>query len=99
MNTSDDELQRKIVIRNFKTNKDESPNIIDIDNESGQVRQISTDHDSRNFKNFQASLKGKLITTFLPNGFPHSVGSDYLRFTTLGNVGAVAMTAMSFLST
>jgi hypothetical protein len=44
-------MLHKIVIKNFKNIKDESPNIIDIDNETGEVRQISKDHDSLNFKN------------------------------------------------
>ena len=44
-------MYKKIVIKNFKNIKDESPNIIDIDNETGEVRQISKDHDSLNFKN------------------------------------------------
>jgi len=50
--TSDDDLMKKIVIKNFKNIKDESPNVIDIDNETGEVRQISKDHDRLNFKNF-----------------------------------------------
>lgn len=99
ISTSDDELQRKLVIRNFKNTKDKAPNIIDIDTESGEVRQISSDHDSYSFKNLKAMTRGKLITTFLPNGYPKSVGEDYLRFTTISNVGAMAFTAMSFLST
>ena len=52
ISTSDDEIQHKIVIKNFKNVKDESPNIIDIDNETGEVRQISKDHNSRSFKNY-----------------------------------------------
>ncbi len=36
--TSDEDLINKIVIRNFKNQKDESPNIIDIDSETGEVR-------------------------------------------------------------
>lgn len=51
LTTSDEEIFKKIVIKNFKNIKDESPNIIDIDNETGEVRQISKDHDSLNFKN------------------------------------------------
>ena len=49
--TSDEEMLNKVVIKNFKNIKDESPNIIDIDNETGEVRQISKDHDSLNYKN------------------------------------------------
>lgn len=73
MGTSDDELQRKIVIRNFKNAKDESPNIIDIDTESGEVRQVSTDHDRLSYKNLKNEARTKMITTFLPNGFPETV--------------------------
>ena len=50
--TSDDELSKKIVIKSYKNIKDESPNIIDIDNETGEVRQISKDHDAMSFKKF-----------------------------------------------
>ena len=49
--TSEDEMMKKIVIKSFKNVKDESPNIIDIDNETGEVRQISKDHDALSFKN------------------------------------------------
>jgi hypothetical protein len=31
-------MGNKIVIKNFKNRSDESPNIIDIDNETGEVR-------------------------------------------------------------
>jgi len=49
--TSEEEVMKKIVIKSFKNVKDESPNVIDIDNETGEVRQISKDHDDWNFKN------------------------------------------------
>ena len=75
------------------------PNVIDIDTESGEVRQISSDHDSYSVKNMKSVTRAKMITTFLPNGYPKSVGSDYFRFTMVSNAGAVAFTAMSFLST
>ena len=41
----------KIILKNFKNIKDESPNIIDIDTKTGTVRQISKDHDSFSLKN------------------------------------------------
>ena len=51
VNTSEEEVMKKIVIKNFKNVKDESPNVIDIDNETGEVRQISEDHDAQSLKN------------------------------------------------
>ena len=49
ISTSDDEIFHKIVIKNYKNVKDEKPNVIDIDDQTGQVRQISQGHDSVNF--------------------------------------------------
>lgn len=60
LSTSDDEIQNKFVIKNFQNAKDESPNVIDIDKETGDVRQISKDHNSRSFKNFKHSGSMKL---------------------------------------
>lgn len=97
--TSDDDLKKKIVIRSFKNIKDESPNVIDIDNETGEVRQISKDHDDWNFKNVSQQASLKVITTFLPNGYPETVGDQYMKFTVVANLGAMAFTTMSFLST
>ena len=97
--TSDEEMFKKIVIKNFKNIKDESPNIIDIDNETGEVRQISKDHDSLNYKNISQNTSMKVMSTFLPNDYPNSVTENYKNFTIASNVGAVAFTAMSFLST
>ena len=94
-----EEMFKKIVIKNFKNIKDESPNIIDIDNETGEVRQISKDHDSLNYKNISQNTSMKVMSTFLPNDYPNSVTENYKNFTIASNVGAVAFTAMSFLST
>jgi len=41
----------------------------------------------------------KVMHTFLPNGYPHTVTDNYFRFATVSNVGAVMFTAMGFLST
>jgi hypothetical protein len=41
----------------------------------------------------------KVMSTFLPNDYPNSVTENYKNFTIASNVGAVAFTAMSFLST
>ena len=38
LSTSDDEIQNKFVIKNFQNAKDENPNVIDIDKETGDVR-------------------------------------------------------------
>lgn len=99
LHTSDDEMQRKIVIRNFKNIKDESPNIVDIDTDTGNVRQISTDHNEWNLKNFKQQAKTSFNATFMPSGYPNSVTENYLKFCIISNVGAVGMTAMGFLST
>jgi hypothetical protein len=45
----------------------------------------------------QISLK--IMNTFLPNGYPHSVAENYFKFTFVSNIGAISFTAMSFLST
>ena len=90
---------KKIVIKSFKNMKDESPNIIDIDAETGKVRQISNDHDSVNFKNVSQKALNNFITTFLPNGFPNTVGDQYLKFTALVALEITAFTTMTFIST
>ena len=99
MTTSDEEMAKKIVIKNYKNIKDSSPNIIDIDNETGEVRQISKDHDKMNLKNMRQQTSMKVMNTFLPNDYPNSVSSNYTKFTVASNVGAIAFTSMSFLST
>jgi len=38
ISTSDDEIFHKIVIKNYKNVKDEKPNVIDIDDQTGEVR-------------------------------------------------------------
>lgn len=76
-----------------------SPNIIDIDQETGQVRQISRDHNSLNLTNMKSKAATTFSGTFLPNGYPESVRKGYLAYTILGNLGAISFTAMGFLST
>ena len=66
-------MTKKIVIKNFKNRQDESPNIIDIDSESGEVRQISRNHDKRTVFSFIKDAKENMAATFLPNGYPESV--------------------------
>lgn len=41
----------------------------------------------------------KLTNTFMPNGYPQTVSSNYLPFTIYSNIAAVGFTAMGFLST
>ena len=53
MNSTDDEIMNKLLIKNYKNQKDKSPDTIDIDSISGEVRQISKDHDSYNAKNMK----------------------------------------------
>jgi len=40
-----------------------------------------------------------MMSTFLPNGYPHSVTHNYTKFTVVSNIGAIAFTCMGFLST
>lgn len=86
-------------MRNFKNIKDDKPNIIDIDRSTGNVRQISTDHDIKNFQSFKNNALLNVMNTFMPNGYPNSVAKDYMKFVCVSNVGAIAFTAMGFLST
>jgi hypothetical protein len=99
MVTSEEEILKKIVIKSFKNIKDESPNIIDIDNQTGEVRQISKDHNKLNIKNISQSTNMKIMSTFMPNGYPHSVSNNYKRFTIISCIGSIAFTSMSFIST
>jgi len=41
----------------------------------------------------------KLMTTFLPNDYPNSVGDNYLKFAAVSNIGAISFSAMSFIGT
>ena len=43
--------------------------------------------------------KIKLMNTFLPNDYPNSVSDNYLKFTTVNNIGAISFSAMSFIGT
>jgi hypothetical protein len=40
-----------------------------------------------------------LMNTFMPNGYPHTVRENYLKFVAVSNIGAISFTAMGFLST
>ena len=91
-------MTKKIVIKNFKNKQDESPNIIDIDNETGEVRQISRNHDARTLKTFITDARQNILNTFLPNGYPESVSKQYMTFTLASNVGGVAFIIMNLLS-
>ena len=96
---STNEGVKKIIIKNFRNEKDEFPNTIDIDNVSGEVRQISRNHDKVTTRQILADSSHKMVQTFLPNGYPRSVHPNYKQFTIHANLGATAWTTMSFLST
>ena len=55
--------------------------------------------DKTTFKLFKHKVAINFFETFLPSGYPYSVSDGYLKFTLLGNLSSVAITAMSFLST
>lgn len=86
-------------MKSFKNIKDDKPNIIDIDSQTGKVRQISTDHDVKNFKTIYKQTMVNVMNTFLPNGYPNTVSDNYLKFVLVSNLGAISFTAMGFLST
>ena len=90
---------RKIVLKSYKNIKDEYPNIIDINSKTGEVSQISTDHDKLSLSQFHQDSKMKAMNTFLPNGYPHTVTPNYLKFSLVSNIGAISFTTMGFLST
>ena len=46
-----------------------------------------------------ASVKERVIETYLPADYPDSVTSQYLPFTAYSCMGSVCVTAMMFLST
>ena len=87
------------MIKSYKNAEDDNPNIIDIDSASGNVKQISTTHDQNSLRSIHRNIGGNLKQTFLPNGYPHSVRENYMRFAVFSNIGAVSFTAMSFIST
>lgn len=90
---------QKIVLKNYKNIKDEFPNVIDINSRTGEVSQISKDHDKMTISQFRQQTKMKAMNTFLPNGYPHTVSSNYFKFCVVSNIGAVSFTIMGFLST
>jgi hypothetical protein len=51
------------------------------------------------FKKMRQNSMLKAMHTFLPNGYPHSVSENYIKFVSVSNVGAIMFTAMGFLST
>lgn len=74
-----------------------SPNTIEIDKETSKVTMISR-HDNRSISLIKNKAYITLFETFLPAGYPNSVGEGYLRFSFYNNFSALCITAMSFLS-
>jgi hypothetical protein len=71
---------------------------VQIEKESGKIVQV-TKLDKTTLKSLRHKIYMNLHETFLPSGYPYSVADGYLRFSLLNNLGMVAITVMSFLST
>lgn len=74
-----------------------SPNTIEIDRETSKVTVISG-ADRLSLKMIRNKTYIALFETFLPAGYPNSVGEGYLKFSIYNNLSALSITVMSFLS-
>ena len=90
-------IPTKYIIHSFPNEKDTSPSTLEIDKHSGKINVV-TAHDPVSVKQFRSNIYNGFWDTFLPAGYPHSVGNGYLKFTMYSNISALAITAMSFLS-
>jgi hypothetical protein len=88
----------KYIIHSYPFEKDSSPATLEIEKNSGKINTI-TKHDPVSIKSFKSKISNGFWDTFLPAGYPNSVGDGYLKFTMYSNISALAITAMSFLST
>lgn len=88
----------KYVIHSFPNDKDSSPSIIEIEKNSGKINRV-TQHDPVSVKQIKSNIVNGFFDTFLPAGYPNSVGDGYMKFTMYSNLSALAITAMTFLST
>ncbi len=88
----------KYIIQSYPFEKETSPPTLEIDKNTGKVTTI-TKHDPVSIKGLKSKVSNGFWDTFLPAGYPHSVGDGYLKFTMYSNISALAITAMSFLST
>ena len=97
MSSQNNNSKGKIVINSFPYDKDPHPTIIQISKDTGKIECI-TKIDSRSFKNIKSNISNGVFETFLPAGYPQSVGEGYLKFSIYSNLSALTITAMSFLS-
>ena len=88
--------KEKIVIHSFPSDKDPSPHTVEIDRELKKVSVITKHNYS--FQQFKKNIHIGFHETFLPAGYPNSVGEGYLKFTVYSNLSAISITIMSFLS-
>jgi hypothetical protein len=88
----------KYIIHSYPFEKDSSPATLEIEKNSGKINTI-TKHDPVSIKSFKSKISNGFWDTFLPAGYPNSVGDGYLKFTMYSNISGLAITAMSFLST
>ena len=88
--------REKIIIHSFPSDKDPSPHTVEIDRELKKVSVITKHNYS--FRQFKKNIQIGFHETFLPAGYPNSVGEGYLKFTLYSNFSATSITIMSFLS-
>lgn len=93
----EEQKKYKVIIHTFPNEKDMSPNTIEIDRETSKVTVISS-ADRLSLKMIKNKTYIALFETFLPAGYPNSVGEGYFKFSIYNNLSALSITVMSFLS-
>jgi hypothetical protein len=97
MQEREEKKRYKVIIHTFPNEKDMSPNTIEIDKETSNVKLISR-HDKLSLSLIRNKTYIALFETFLPAGYPNSVAEGYLKFSIYNNLSALCITTMSFLS-
>lgn len=89
---------RRMVIKNYKSQKTQEPQIVQIDAQTNQV-SLLTPLRNRSLRSSASQLQEKLQTVFLPADYPHSVTKEYLPFAIYSNISSLSISAMMFIST
>ena len=74
------------------------PKIIEIDKTTGDAKFLTV-YDSLSFSEIWSNIHNNLYETFLPYGYPKTVGSQYLKFSMYSNLSSITLTTMTFLAT
>jgi len=88
----------RMILKNYKSQKTQEPQIIQIDGETKEA-QLLTPLQSHSLGTLRHSVHEKVMRTFLPADYPHSVTKEYLPFSIYSNISSISITAMTFLST